>query len=453
MDTDEHDRLSPRGDGEFSRIVLAAIDDIRREEPQEAVVERVIVRALDIPSLCDATVSDCPREMVAAKNSHEPVGLPWLSARISSPHWIRGLTMRQRIAALGGVGVAAVLGFLLLWGGTVAKPVSAMEKMAQNIREAKSYKYNVSVQFEGNSIVSRNLTGTAYWLAPGFVRTETTYPDEWKKPGPEQVDIYPAGKPGIHIFHPTKTFSRIPVPQKAPLTSGMDDIASLGRFTGKADRQLGNKEVNGKNAQGFVIANDKMYPDGISGSTEIWLDTETNLPVYTRHEGKSPGRSWIQENTNIQWNIDLDPKLFDPTPPEGYTDTTRKPPALEEQVRQIGEALRIYAEASGHYPPRSPDSATIDEFCNMLGIVKWPRMNDKEGNAGKLAKLTEGVAQISEIHAYKPEFAYYGNTVGPSDKEKVLLRWKLDDGKYEVIFGDLRSQTVTAERLRALEGK
>jgi hypothetical protein len=47
--------------------------------------------------------------------------------------------------------------------------------------------------------------------------------------------------------------------------------------------------------------------------------------------------------------------------------------------------------------------------------------------------------------------AYYGKTVGPQDKDKVLLRWKLDDGRYEVIFGDLRAEAVTAERLRALE--
>ena len=43
-------------------------------------------------------------------------------------------------------------------------------------------------------------------------------------------------------------------------------------------------------------------------------------------------------------------------------------------------------------------------------------------------------------------------TVGPGDKDKLLLRWKLDDGRYEVIFGDLRSETVTAKRLHALEG-
>jgi hypothetical protein len=38
---------------------------------------------------------------------------------------------------------------------------------------------------------------------------------------------------------------------------------------------------------------------------------------------------------------------------------------------------------------------------------------------------------------------------GPSD----ATRWKFDDGRYEVIYGDLRAETVTAEQLRALQGK
>ena len=71
----------------------------------------------------------------------------------------------------------------------------------------------------------------------------------------------------------------------------------------------------------------------------------------------------------------------------------------------------------------------------------------------KLQKAWAGFEQTVDIFQYKPDAAYYGKTVGPSDKDKVLLRWKLDDGRYEVIFGDLHSETVTAERLRGLEGK
>ncbi len=45
--------------------------------------------------------------------------------------------MRQRIAVLGGVGVAVVLGLLLFWGGIAPKPVSAMEQMAAAIRQGE----------------------------------------------------------------------------------------------------------------------------------------------------------------------------------------------------------------------------------------------------------------------------------------------------------------------------
>ena len=49
------------------------------------------------------------------------------------------------------------------------------------------------------------------------------------------------------------------------------------------------------------------------------------------------------------------------------------------------------------------------------------------------------------------EPAYFGEMVKPGDSSKVLIRWKLDDGQYRVIFGDLSAKTVTAEELAELE--
>jgi hypothetical protein len=71
----------------------------------------------------------------------------------------------------------------------------------------------------------------------------------------------------------------------------------------------------------------------------------------------------------------------------------------------------------------------------------------------RFQQATGGFAAMTLIFRHNPDAAYYGKTVSPNDKDKVLFRWRLDDGRYEVIFGDLHSETVTAERLRALEGK
>ena len=56
-----------------------------------------------------------------------------------------------------------------------------------------------------------------------------------------------------------------------------------------------------------------------------------------------------------------------------------------------------------------------------------------------------------ELSEKKKDPAYYGATVGPGDADKVLLRWKLDDGQYRVILGNLGIKNVAPEELADLE--
>ncbi len=46
---------------------------------------------------------------------------------------------------------------------------------------------------------------------------------------------------------------------------------------------------------------------------------------------------------------------------------------------------------------------------------------------------------------------YYGENVTLCDSDLILLRWRLDDGKYRVIFGDLDQKDVSAEQLAEWE--
>ncbi len=410
-------------------------------------------------------LANSAQSQVRPLRSHERLRRPGRALN-RTLHWLGGLNVRQRIMLSGvGVGLAAALALVLLWGSS-PKPVSAMEKMAENIREAKSYKCIQIVRHKEDSPESRGAAVsegryTVYWLAPGSSRTEVAHPDSriWNGPGPESTIIEPAGKAGIAINHRTKQFRRYPPRQKPAYSGVLDDLPNLGRFSGKADRELGTREINGKRAQGFLIKIEKMSLDAsrVSGFVEVWLDPDSNLPLLVRYPEikQMLVYSTTQEDTDIEWNIDLDPKLFDTTPPEGYADATPKPLPLEEAVQQITQALRIYAEASkGRYPLEGVVSdEPCDDLCRMLGLARWPAVDATDGNAGKAAKAIKGFDQLVHVQAFSPEFAYYGKTVGPDDKNTVLLRWKLDDGRYEVIFGDLRSETVTVERLRALEAK
>ena len=374
--------------------------------------------------------------------------------------------MRQRIA-LGGVSVAAMLGLLLVWAMSSTRPVSAMEKMAEEVRKAKSYKCTAIGKMSfviklGDSTkeTTKEVKMTHYWLAPFSVRMDTTDSGTWKGPGPEQSNIVPGlNKPWIMINNRNKTF-RFQMPSVDLLKEAASPLARLenfGTFSGNADRELGTKEINGRKARGFVIDTKKIDPDCPPQMMEIWIDSETNLPVLLHCDRKTESSSMTLEVSDIQWNIDLDPKLFDATPPEGYKDDTPITPASAEQARQISQALRIFAELNGgHYPQRLLDGGGFRELLTLMekvGITK------REGgvptfkiDSEQAAKAVKAMGQLLDVKV-GPDVAYYGKTVGPKDKDKVLLRWKLDDGRYQVIFGDLRAETVTAERLRALEGK
>jgi len=53
----------------------------------------------------------------------------------------------------------------------------------------------------------------------------------------------------------------------------------------------------------------------------------------------------------------------------------------------------------------------------------------------------------------KKNVEYFGDIVEQGDSEAVLMYWKLDDGRYEVIFGDLQVGTLTADELLKAQSK
>lgn len=148
--------------------------------------------------------------------------------------------------------------------------------------------------------------------------------------------------------------------------------------------------------------------------------------------------------------------------PAGFSEEKRSEvefPKTDKVVQGITLALKTYAElCGGHYPNVSRMFAepVRDEMYKAAGIAypgtpEEQRRNDRQYR--RVFDASQGFAVFNRVFRYNPDAAYHGKTVGPNDKDKVLLRWKLDDGRYQVIFGDLHNETVTAEKLRTLEGK
>ena len=53
---------------------------------------------------------------------------------------------------------------------------------------------------------------------------------------------------------------------------------------------------------------------------EVWLDSATDLPLEFGYTLKNERGPEFLRVTDCRWNIDVDQKFFDATPPKGYSE-------------------------------------------------------------------------------------------------------------------------------------
>jgi outer membrane lipoprotein-sorting protein len=378
------------------------------------------------------------RELLLAALAHEAIPGPIPRT------WREVLTMRRVL--LGVAATAAALGFVLV-GWALMTP-SLLAQTTEALRQVKSYQcrmQEVALQ-DGKEVVKE--TCRVFWAAPGSVRFDTLQDGKVV-----QVRILVRGKPGIEIDHKAETFQRLD-PLHGPETP-LEWINRLASFAGKADRELPERKFGTKSAKGFEIAITRLTPDLGDGSLRVWPDPQTKLPLLFELE-MAPGIKVILDD--FTWDAPTD-KWFDIEPPARYKDETPVPPA-DDQTPKIVHALKVYAKyCDGKYPQVKAvyGDVTSQALFRAAGFGDPQRPPSEEDFAKPEYKecqaAKEGFGWINTIQRHNPDAAYNGLTVGPKDKDKILFRWKLPDGDYRVIYGDLRAETVKAARLKELEGK
>jgi hypothetical protein len=230
---------------------------------------------------------------------------------------------------------------------------------------------------------------------------------------------------------------------------------------------LGQSVIDEITVEGFQTT-DIVYEGGFFGQAELegeyekvdvklWVDVNTFLPVRLEEDIVTKKGIHIHEVIyDFRWNVIVNPDDFEPNIPEDY-----RSPVGDIIIPDFGEenaikGLRLFADAVGKYP------ASLNKSRALIG--EYRKHTDFDPNSYKDLSDEERTRKTSEIISlgvpgilYKTlveenkDPAYYGETVGPDDTDKVLLRWKLDDGQYRVIFGDLHADTVTADVVKELE--
>lgn len=291
-------------------------------------------------------------------------------------------------------------------------------------------------------------------------RLETALPNGGKQVITQLAYMLPNDKIIVSIMPEQKTFQKIELTGELleqTKEQNHDPRETIRRMMDCQYVSLGQSEINGVKVQGFETT-DPAYSGGVGEVRAVlWVDVETWLPVQSEVSGTMGGKMQVEAVvSDFQWDVAADAADFAYEIPADYKDQGQmKMPEMTEEAAIKG--LDSFAKVFGEYP----------EKIDLAGLTRWLTMSmpgrliksevteafkerleaAKAGGGTALMDFTqEFVAPINSAALFhmklvqeKRDPMYYGDRVGPADTDAVLLRWKLDSGKYKVIFGDLSS--------------
>jgi outer membrane lipoprotein-sorting protein len=245
---------------------------------------------------------------------------------------------------------------------------------------------------------------------------------------------------------------------------------------------LGEKSIDGVDCEGFSTT-DPSYGGGIYGEVrvELWIDTKTYLPVRLETDTQVDEDGRLHTVCDqFQWDVKVDAQEFEPVIPEGYTSPMAGPvqmPAMTEAT--LIKGLQLLLDMGS---PSYPESLTMQAMASSMKsfqeqTTRFMETDDKEAAKAFMLKhynidldqgkpsqdqLTQATIRIfmtvqgacmyyATLVQDQKDPDYHGDLAKPGDAHKVLVRWKVSASEYRVIYGDLRAETVSAERLEELE--
>ena len=361
--------------------------------------------------------------------------------------------------ATATLSVAACLTVAFVMVGGSSRSM-ALDRIGEAIQQTRSMTAHVSLNITGGSTAT-SMTGKMYLSSEFGSRTDIYSGEELFMTTIQPIDG-PAvsGRPGGPAsFRITRQDASA---QDTPLLSPDDFIAKLQDLTGTAKTELGPSVIEDRDVLGFEIDGDPFAlsvaraggtGEDTAPTVELWVDRETFLPVrYTiSMPGMEKGSTMTVVCDRFHWNVDLDASLFDTS-----TFDTETAPKFDLKIPSATEdsliaGLRLYSEiVEGEYPIALDFTKIMKDFYQRASVtdgrtpkkIKGP--SDPRQMMGKLLPLYAGTIFFRKMVTSGVPAEYFGPDVAPGDANAVLVRWQLDDGRWRVIYGDLRAETLPA---------
>jgi hypothetical protein len=371
-----------------------------------------------------------------------------------------------KLAVAAAVIIACVIG-LSLWK-TTGSGVALADVLAR-VEGVKSFRLKGDF-----TIASEPVSGEPFHME---IHGEVLASQEWgRKTGTTYFQRQK--KTLVEINHRSKTYTRTELDDPAfrrmeeGLVEDFDASFWLRQMMKSKYESLGRSTLDGVEVEGFHTTD----PNCGAGSplidpqvdVKLWVDVKTRMPV--RMESRTSGSMPMGGRTNnqsvlhdFQWDLPVTAADFEPPPvPEGYLVVVDK---LPEPLTEEGaiQGLKQCVEWLGKYPgnlrgalpggiqselDRSDSPATVQLKDELKGLTEQDRVNRLMEAGTPLRRLRRF---FTGLNLDGKDAAYYGRTVTPQDADKVLMRWKLSDSEYRIIYGDLHAETVSSERLAELE--
>jgi hypothetical protein len=399
----------------------------------------------------------------------------------TKPEKMRIIIMRNpiiRIAVAAVVVIACVIG-LSLWR-TTGSGIALADVLAR-IEKVNAFKCQWSSKDNSedpNNPYSLELHGTILISQEYGWKTICEELDPNAGKSTSELYRFPDKKMMIRINHKQKEYLREEFDARWGeqwWNSENDPRTMTKRILECKHESLGRSIINGIEVEGFQSTDPNYLSDysrksKVELNVKMWAEVKTRLPVrfeWTTADFDQMGDKIIWHDRlvmhDFQWDVLVDAAEFAPVIPDDYTRLVVKFPPITEGTAIQG--LKLSAELLGKYPD-------IDRFRNFFNALRPALEKSETPAAMRLKEELKGLSEedktqrlsdatlpirclvrfyVKLLQFDNKDPVHYAKTVTPKDGDKVLMRWKVSDNEYRVIFGDLHAETVSPEKLAELE--
>jgi len=389
-----------------------------------------------------------------------------------------------KLAAAAVIIIAILAGLPLINNGGSG---IALAQVLEKINQTRAYMYTMKMTITGKMMLGAKETTMTVIVSDDYGMksyVEHTDPNTGKTTT-QEVYLLPEKKMAITIMPETKQYIRMPFGDEllTRMKQQNNDPREMIKQIMKCEyTELGRSVIDGVEVQGFRTTDPALFSafggDATSIEFTLWVDVENWLPFRSETDLKSGEQMQVTGATyDYHWNVPVQASDFGPVIPDDFkpfsTDGVKMPGMSEADAV---EGLRLFAELTGQYPKQmnmlelaqeiaalNKDNQYMKNLSEKLKeekeeMSRTTEMSEDEIRNAIMKKSMEIMRPLQSIGFFymmlvadKKEPVYYGESVGPDDADKVLLKWKVSDNQYRVIFGDLTAEDLTADQLNELE--